>query len=137
MKQWDTETGRVLLRLAGCAGWIWSLEALDASHSVLLSGSTDSTLRTWDLRAGRQVAAVSLSSSVPRVVYPVAGVGLRCDARYAACGCFDGQVHIVDLRAMRSCGALAGHSDRVTRTACQGDNVLSGGYDGSVALWQL
>lgn len=55
MKQWDVETGKVSLRLTGHEGWVWHVESLDESHRVLVSGGTDSSVRIWDTRAGRQV----------------------------------------------------------------------------------
>lgn len=60
VKQWDVETGKLALRLPGHEGWVWNLEALDDSHAVLISGGTDSTVRTWDTRAGRQVQRVNI-----------------------------------------------------------------------------
>ncbi len=57
---WDVEGGKVALRLAGHEGWVWNIEALDDAHQVLLSGGTDSSVRTWDTRAGRQVQRVDI-----------------------------------------------------------------------------
>ena len=52
-------------------------------------------------------------------------------------GCFDATVRISDLRTYRVCGALEGHTDRVTRLAGEGDFILSGSFDGNCRLWSF
>ena len=68
---------------------------------------------------------------------PVSGLAARPDERYVAVGCFDGRLHLVDLRAMRALHALGGHGDRITRLSGRGDDVLSPSFDGDVRLWRL
>ncbi len=60
VKTWDLESGKVALRLAGHEGWVWHVESLDDTHAVLLSGGTDSSIRMWGTRAGRQVQRVNI-----------------------------------------------------------------------------
>ena len=78
-------------------------------------------------------------------VFPVGGLCLRPDERYIVAGSFDSHVYTADIRlldggdtpARARVHAHAGHSDRVTRVSCEGDSVLSGGFDGNVRLWQF
>ncbi|GAB4817410.1 hypothetical protein N2152v2_004456 [Parachlorella kessleri] len=133
VKTWDLESGKVALRLAGHEGWVWHVESLDDTHAVLLSGGTDSSIRMWDTRAGRQVQRVNICTET---LYPIAGMCLRPpDQRYVICGVFDGSVRVVDMRQMRTLCHLEGHSDRVTRVSCNGDSILSGSFDTQVNLW--
>ena len=44
---YDIITGRLKKRLEGHASGIWAMQYY---HNILVSGSTDSTLRIWDLR---------------------------------------------------------------------------------------
>jgi WD40 repeat protein len=168
-----------------------NVEALDDSHQVLMSSATDSTLRLWDTRVGRQTAAVNFSANyqgedcgvwvhamgsttaslavqrscpstksppthihthptpspltVPLLppiraagnVYPVGGMSVRPDGLYFGAGCFDGHVYIVDRRQMRVLHPLQGHTDRVTRLSMRSNDIISGGFDSTVHLWQF
>ena len=72
--------------------------------------------------------------------FPVAGLAVRADGRYAAVGSFDHCVYVADLRQRRRVGgALRGHADRVSRlaAAADGDRLLSASFDGDVRLWSF
>ena len=60
MKQWDVESGKLTLRLAGHEGWVWHVEALDEGQQCLLSSGTDASVRVWDCRAGKQAQRADL-----------------------------------------------------------------------------
>eukprot|EP00887_Chlorella_sp_A99_P004248 scaffold15.g4248.t1 len=135
VKTWDVERQQVVTRMEGHSGWVWVVEPLErGSLHALLSGSTDGSVRLWDARAGRQVALITPFELLDGGD-PIAGMALRHDGRYLAAGCFDANTYVLCLRQRRVAGALEGlHLDRVTRVACEGDALLSVGFDGNVRL---
>jgi hypothetical protein len=136
VKLWDAESGRISLRLTGCEGWVWWLEGLDPQLDQLVSASTDSCVRTWDCRAGRQIGAVALSQG-PGAVFPAVSARPRADGLYLVAGTFDGKVNVIDRRMLRVLGSAAAHGDRVARVALRGDTALSCAFDGTVAAWDF
>jgi WD40 repeat protein len=106
---------------------------------VLVSGSTDSTVRLWDL--GRDsMADTPFSGHVGRV--GTLAVGNSYGRAVLVSGADDGVVRVWDLANGSPVGEpLTGHADWVRTVAvCEsGPNsyVVSGSYDRSVRVWNL
>ncbi|MFJ2030225.1 protein kinase [Streptosporangium sp. NPDC087985] len=106
---------------------------------IAVSGGDDSTVRVWDLAAGKQLGQplTGHGNAVTSVAVS------RSDGRsIAVSGSYDGTVRVWDLAAGKQLGQpLTGHGDIVWSVALgelAGKSVaVSGGSDGAVRVWDL
>ena len=137
IKLWDTESGKILLRLTGDNGWPWWVKGIDPDLCEVVSASTSGFVRVWDMRGGVQAASVSLSQRQGHPVFPASSAVSSLDKRYLVCGSFDTHMHVVDRRMMRVLKSIGGHEQRLSRVCAQGDVVLSSGFDGIVGVFDF
>lgn len=74
-------TGELLLRLEGHEGGVWSIVVAPNSPEVLVSGSTDRTMRVWDLTTGKCTHVFGGYTSTVRRVEIVKPVWVDIDGR--------------------------------------------------------
>ncbi|HMA35152.1 MAG TPA: hypothetical protein VKY74_11825, partial [Chloroflexia bacterium] len=94
-------------------------------------GSTDGTIRWWDLESG---AALAVWAAIG--VFAVAVVlGSRC----AAVGTWDGAVTLWDRATGSPTWTARAHTDSVMVLAAgdDGQQLVSGGQDGAVRVWPV
>ena len=141
IKAWDSETGRLTLRLLGSQGWLWWVSGLDPALNEVMSGGTDGCCRVWDLRCGQQTACVNFTQQHGDTIYPVGSVEASADGTYLVAGCFDRNVYVADRRSSRVMYPLRPlegvHEDRVARVTVHGDHVISSGFDGRIGVWEF
>ena len=85
----DSATGGNRSVLSGHDGEVTDV-SFSADGQLLLTSSTDKTLRLWDLGSGRSVVLSGASAEI-------SCCSLSRDARLAICGCADGHVYIWDI----------------------------------------
>ncbi|KAI1431890.1 mitochondrial division protein [Xylaria sp. CBS 124048] len=132
------------------------ITALHLRGDVLVSGSSDKTLRQWDLQKGRCVqtldvmwaaaqASVSLGSGDstwrqnPRQPSGAADfVGaLQVFESALACGTADGMVRLWDLRSGQVHRSLVGHTGPVTCLQFDDMHIVTGSLDRSIRVRQI
>ena len=103
----------------------------DGRHAV--SGSSDNTLRVWDLKGNEP----------PRVLeghsYVVRAVAITPDGRHAVSGSNDSTLRVWDLKGNEPPRVLEGHSGWVRAVAItpDGRHALSGSDDNTLRVWDL
>ncbi|KAH8594384.1 mitochondrial division protein [Bisporella sp. PMI_857] len=132
------------------------ITALYMKGDTLISGSSDKTLRQWDLEKGRCVqtldvmwaaaqAAVTMGSSetgwrqtgrLPDASADFIGAVQVFDAALA-CGTADGMVRLWDLRSGQVHRSLVGHTGPVTCLQFDDVHLVTGSLDRSIRIWDL
>ncbi|KAL8796138.1 MAG: hypothetical protein Q9195_001471 [Heterodermia aff. obscurata] len=132
------------------------ITALHFKGDTLVSGSSDKTLRQWDLVKGRCVqtldvlwaaaqASASIGSSdhqwrstgrVPDASADFVGALQSFDAALA-CGTADGMVRLWDLRSGQVHRSLVGHTGPVTCLQFDDVHLVTGSLDRSIRIWDL
>ncbi|RME76566.1 MAG: hypothetical protein D6784_05530, partial [Chloroflexi bacterium] len=85
---WDAQSGRPLRALEGHTGWVRAV-AVSPDGRWIVSGSSDRTLRAWDLESGQS-----------RLLFwndaPIRSLALSGYGRTLACGDSQGRVWIFE-----------------------------------------
>ncbi|EPE06913.1 mitochondrial division protein 1 [Ophiostoma piceae UAMH 11346] len=132
------------------------ITALHFRGDVLVSGSSDKTMRQWDLEKGRCVqtldvmwASAQASASIntnegtwrqtSRAQTEAADfVGaLQVFESALACGTADGMVRLWDLRSGQVHRSLVGHTGAVTCLQFDDMHIVTGSTDRSIRIWDL
>ncbi|KAI2623714.1 mitochondrial division protein [Xylaria nigripes] len=132
------------------------ITALHLRGDMLVSGSSDKTLRQWDLQKGRCVqtldvmwaaaqASVSLGTgdgtwrqNTRQVSGDADFVGaLQVFESALACGTADGMVRLWDLRSGQVHRSLVGHTGPVTCLQFDDVHIVTGSLDRSIRIWDL
>ena len=114
------------------SGWVFTV-AVTPDGTRAVSGSSDGSVRVWDLTAGREQAVLTGHTR------PVWSVAVTADGARAVTGSSDGSVRVWDLVAGREEATFTGHTGPVWSVAVtpDGSRAVSGGSDGSVRVWDL
>ncbi|XP_049410385.1 transcription initiation factor TFIID subunit 5-like [Solanum stenotomum] len=110
----------------GCVQW-------HANCNYIATGSSDKTVRLWDVQSGDCVRIFIGHRSM------ILSLAMSPDGRYMASGDEDGTVMMWDLSSGRCITPLVGHSSCVWSLAFSGEGSLlaSGSADCTVKLWDV
>lgn len=127
----NVATGQPRLSWARHVGSVEAV-AFMPSGTQVLSGSTDETLRLWDVATGRTVRVFTGAS------LGVYAVAVAPDGQRFAAGCKDGAVREYGLAAAGPERVYTGHLGFVRQVAYtpDGSQLLSSADDGSIRIWQ-
>lgn len=117
---------------SGHTNWVESV-AFSPDGKYALSGSSDNTLKLWDVTTGRELKTFEgHTSSVRSVAYSP-------DGRYALSGSWDTTVRIWDIETTKTIKVFRKHKGFVQSVAFSPDGkfALSGGDDGTMMLWDV
>ncbi|XP_076406288.1 sperm-associated antigen 16 protein isoform X1 [Peromyscus maniculatus bairdii] len=148
-KVWDVNSERCRYTLYGHTDSVNSIEFFPFSNT-LLTASADKTLSVWDARTGHIIASCDargvtklwdFRKLIPIVsidVGPSPGNEVNFDStgRVLAQASANGVVHLLDLKSGQI-HKLVGHETEVHTVlfSHNGENLYSGGSDGTVRLW--
>ncbi len=107
--------------------------AFSPDGRLALSGSSDNTLRLWEVETGRSVRVLEGHSA------SVWSVAFSPDGRLALSGSADNTLRLWEVETGRSVRVLEGHSDSVLSVAFSPDGrlALSGSADNTLRLWEV
>ena len=107
--------------------------ALAADGRTIVSGSTDNTIKVWDLNSGDCLRTLDGHSN------PVFAVALAADRRTIVSGSGDKTIKVWDLKSGDCRRTLDGHSNAVYAVAlsADGQTIVSGSGDNTIKVWNL
>ncbi|KAH8600307.1 WD40-repeat-containing domain protein [Bisporella sp. PMI_857] len=125
-----------LIHLEGHEGGVW---ALQYEGNVLVSGSTDRSVRVWDIEKGLCTQVFNGHTSTVRclqILMPEA-----TEKPLIITGSRDSQLRSGPLANDADCPyfvrSLHGHTHSVRAIAAHQDTLVSGSYDNSVRVWKI
>jgi len=138
---------KVIKTLEGHQGSIRSL-AVSADGHTLVSGSTDGTVKVWDLRTRRLQHTLIGHTDLVRTV------AISPDGKIIASGSWDNTIKLWTLQPQTEIsesadsdadyspfliGAIAGHTEHINSVAFtpDGQNLISASDDNTIKIWKL
>ncbi|WP_330203846.1 WD40 repeat domain-containing protein [Cyanobacterium sp. Dongsha4] len=107
--------------------------AIANEQKILLSGSSDQTLKQWDLETGRLLSSSFDESGA------IGAVSVCEKHEYVAVGGGDGVISLWQLAGENKLGALIGNMSSLDTIAIDstGELIAGGCADGSIKIWRL
>jgi len=135
VKTWDIQTQTCTATLKGHSNAVSCCQFGSNEKSTCWTGSFDSSMILWDLRAN-MCARKYFSNKSVNVNCPI--LCLQADEPKVICGAWDGFVKIIDSRSdvgiLRSIHA---HKEAINCIQLfQDERVVTGSYDWSIKIWQ-
>jgi WD40 repeat protein len=124
--------GRLLRTLSGHSHWVRAV-AVTADGKRVISGSSDKTVKVWNLETGEEQLTLSGHSD------SVQAVAVTADGKRVISGSSDKTVKVWNLETGEEQLTLSGHSSYVLAVAvtADGKRVISGSSDNTVKVWNL
>ena len=127
---WDFKTGAVKQQLKH-SPMIAAL-AFSPDGKTLAAGSTDKSIRLWDVESGREICLFKGHQHVVNIV------AFSPDGKTLASGSVDSTVKLWNLAIGQEVATLRGHRDGIFALAFtpDGDALISGGRDKTLRFWR-
>ena len=105
--------------------------AVTTDNKYIVTGSSDKTIRIWDLNDKRQECILQGHGDTVNMIV------VTRDNRYIVSASSDNTIRIWDLEQRIQIGLLEGHTDEVCGVAITSDNryIVSGSCDKTVRIW--
>ena len=118
--------------LTGHSHWVNSL-AFSQRDRLLASGSSDNTIKLWDVATQTEITTLRGHSD------PVISVAYSQDGCILASGSSDNTIKLWDVATQTEITTLRGHSNSVRSVAFSpnGRILASGSQDGTIKLWDI
>jgi WD40 repeat protein len=128
---WDTKKSKVLKRLVGHKGAVWSLD-FSPDARLLASGSYDGTVNLWDMMWGRKPQVIEGNGG------GVNSVAFSPDGRTLAIAIRE-DIRLWDVAGEREVRRLRGHTHLVLDVAFSPDGnfLASASWDDTLRLWNV
>jgi WD40 repeat protein len=124
-----TRPGGALIRTIDHPGSPEALAVLPDGRVV--SGSTDGTLRVWDVESGQTLQTLGGHSDWVSALAVL-------DSRRVVCNSGDKTLQVWDVESGQTLQTLRGHSDWVSDVAVlDSRRVVSGSHDGTLRIWDV
>jgi guanine nucleotide-binding protein subunit beta-2-like 1 protein len=122
--------------LKGHDGWVTCLATSTEKPNLLLSGSRDKTLMTWNLTKGQEKYGLPLHSLHGHSHF-IQDIVISSDGQFALSASWDGTVRLWDLATGESTRRFVSHTKDVLSVAFSVDNrqIVTGSRDRTVKLW--
>jgi division protein 1 len=126
--------------LSGHAG---AVTCLHYNDDLLVSGSSDRTIKQWDLNTGACTFTIDVNWTIQGTashthLYDGAFIGALQFYQFAlASGTADGILRMWDLRTGQPHRALTGHTGAITCLGFDQMNLVSGSTDGTIRIWDI
>jgi WD40 repeat protein len=107
--------------------------ALSPDGKTLASGSSDKTVKLWNVETGQEIRTLGSHSDFVR------SIAFSPDGKTLASGSNDKTVKLWNVETGQEIRTLGGHTDSVISTAFSpdGKTLASGSYDKTVKLWNV
>ena len=124
--------GPQLRTLSGHSDWVSSV-AISPDGRSGLSGSSDKTLKVWDIASGKEARTLSGHTGLVRSVV------ISPDGRYGLSGSSDKTLKVWDIASGKELRTLSGHVHWVRAAAISADGKLglSGSSDKTLKVWDI
>jgi WD40 repeat protein len=131
LKIWDAKTGKLVANLKGHTGTVWCL-AWSHDGKTLISGSADSSIRTWNTTTWQQITVLTGTG----VVY---GIAISPNGRILASASYDSTAQLWNLEDNQLIGSPLQHADRVFGVSFLTDGRLlaTGCEDRNAYTWDI
>ena len=126
------ENVSVVCTLTGHSKYVYSV-AISPDGQTLVSGSSDYTIKIWELSTGQLLRTLTGHSE------PVWSVAISPDGQTLVSGSWDGTIKIWQLSTGKLLHTLTGHSTLVLSVAISpdGQTLVSGSHENTIKIWQL
>lgn len=137
VKLWDRKTLAPLGVLSEFKQSVRCIELLEDSHN-LISGSSDGSLKLWDLNSKDLITQYSYPED-----YKIWGLGLLMDAKRIITGLnthtSEGKVSMIDAERFKEIAQWYAHSHTISSLSCDEDEkyCVTGSWAGNARLWDL
>lgn len=144
VKLWDIRTGKCLSTLQGYTDFVWATaivpqpacppipaSGFPQPAAILASGSTDHTIKLWDMDSGECIRTLRGHTNW------VLSVAFSCDRQTLASSSFDQTIRLWDSHRGCCSQILHGHTNWVLSVAFSPDGrrLASASFDQTVKLW--